>query len=100
MKNLYPVRNSKVDKNIEQAPLKVSRQFPTEQEEIFSNGLNRREFLAFLAGGATAAVMPSTGCRSELARRRNVGAKRPNIIFIMADDLGPEWLSCYGGQVM
>jgi arylsulfatase A-like enzyme len=24
--------------------------------------------------------------------------RRPNIIFIMVDDLGPEWISCYGAQ--
>jgi hypothetical protein len=23
---------------------------------------------------------------------------RPNVTFIMADDLGPEWVSCYGGE--
>ncbi len=27
-----------------------------------------------------------------------VAADRPNILFILADDLGPEWLSCYGGE--
>ncbi len=25
-------------------------------------------------------------------------AERPNIIFIMVDDLGPEWIGCYGGR--
>ncbi|MBN2474190.1 MAG: sulfatase-like hydrolase/transferase [Pirellulales bacterium] len=25
---------------------------------------------------------------------------RPNILFIMVDDLGKEWISCYGGQEM
>ena len=24
-------------------------------------------------------------------------SSRPNILFIMVDDLGPEWISCYGG---
>lgn len=24
--------------------------------------------------------------------------RRPNILFIMVDDLGPEWLSCYGSE--
>ncbi|MEC8333332.1 MAG: hypothetical protein VXZ83_04315, partial [Verrucomicrobiota bacterium] len=24
--------------------------------------------------------------------------KKPNIIFILVDDLGKEWLGCYGGQ--
>ena len=26
------------------------------------------------------------------------GAERPNVLFILADDLGPEWLSCYGSE--
>lgn len=29
-----------------------------------------------------------------------VQAEKPNILFIMADDLGPEWLSCYGSEDM
>ncbi|MCH7987529.1 MAG: sulfatase-like hydrolase/transferase [Planctomycetes bacterium] len=27
-------------------------------------------------------------------------SQKPNILFIMADDLGPEWLSCYGSEAM
>ena len=34
-----------------------------------------------------------------LALAEATGTK-PNIIFIMADDLGKEWLSCYGGEEM
>jgi len=61
--------------------------------------INRREFLSLMAGSAVAALMSSAGCQSQPLRRAN-SAKRPNIIFIMADDLGPEWLSCYGGEEM
>jgi len=25
-------------------------------------------------------------------------AKKPNILFVMVDDLGPEWISCYGAE--
>src|SRR5690348_15581441 len=25
---------------------------------------------------------------------------RPNILLILIDDLGPEWLSCYGGELV
>ncbi len=56
---------------------------------------NRREFLTLAAGGAMAAVMPFGGCKNELARRKRPAAKRLNIIFIMADDLGYADLGCY-----
>ncbi len=58
--------------------------------------LNRREFLSLTASGAVAAVMSSAGCQSELIKRRSAAVKRPNIIFIMADDLGYADLGCYG----
>jgi arylsulfatase A-like enzyme len=62
--------------------------------------LNRRQFLTFAAGGAAAALMSPAGCQSQFVRAGGPAAKRPNILFIMVDDLGPEWLSCYGGQEM
>lgn len=62
--------------------------------------LNRREFLSLAAGGTTAAVLSLAGCQGQLNGSEYSTKKQPNIIFIMADDLGCEWLSCYGGQEM
>ena len=28
----------------------------------------------------------------------SVSAEKPNILFIMVDDLGKEWISCYGAE--
>jgi len=61
--------------------------------------LNRREFLAIAAGGAAAAVIPSSGCERKFAGTRNTKAKRPNIIFIMADDHASQAVSCYGSKI-
>ena len=56
-----------------------------------SRPCTRRTFLkaAGLSGAALA------GLRAGAAP-----AKKPNILFIMVDDLGKEWLSCYGGEEM
>jgi len=53
---------------------------------------NRREFLRVAGLGATAAAMSSLGCQSGKT------AQKPNILFIMADDLGKEWIGCCGGE--
>ena len=59
--------------------------------------MNRRQFLgamgaATLAGAAATAMHSSKPARAATGRRR-----RPNIIFIMADDLGQYDLGCCGG---
>ncbi len=44
----------------------------------------------------SAAVMG--GDLGRLAGAKNTTSPRPNILFIMADDLGKEWISCYGAE--
>lgn len=53
--------------------------------------LTRRNFLK-LAGTSVAAMSLS---KASFASGNH---RRPNILFIMVDDLGKEWISCYGGE--
>lgn len=52
---------------------------------------SRRHFLKTLGWGAAATAL--TPRRAWSAARR-----RPNILFILVDDLGKEWVSCYGAE--
>lgn len=54
------------------------------------SGMKRREFIKAIGMGAASVVLP--GCSGAGKGR----AKRPNIVLIMADDLGHECLGCYG----
>ena len=54
--------------------------------------MNRRDFLKVLSVGTVTLAIPS---RIRASRSSN---KKPNIIFIMADDLGYQELGCYGQQ--
>ena len=59
--------------------------------------LDRRHFLQLAAAGATVSAFPF-GCGS--ARRGEAtSANKPNIIVIMADDMGFSDIGCYGGEI-
>ena len=59
----------------------------------------RREFLQTgLFAGATA-LLPLTGEASALMGETGSPAAKPNIIFILADDMGFSDIGCYGSEI-
>ena len=56
--------------------------------------MKRREFLKTAGVGAAGLGVAGLGLSGSI----HAGARRPNILFIFADDLGYETLGCYGGM--
>ena len=61
-----------------------------------SNSYTRRDFIKAMGLGAAALAVP--GC-TRAARSQSGNPKRPNIVLIMADDMGFSDIGCYGGEI-
>lgn len=57
----------------------------------------RREFLK--TAGLTTAALAGISLKSGVSKANRASGKRPNILFIMSDQLNADALSCYGGPV-
>ncbi len=58
--------------------------------------MRRREFLKMTLAASAAGL---AGSCAPLTRKRAVAGRRPNVLLIMADDMGYSDAQCYGGEV-
>jgi len=76
--------------------MKIGLDFSHRRKNISVENYTRRDFLK--SAGIGAAVLALPGC---MRGPQSTGgkAKRPNIILIMADDMGFSDIGCYGGEI-
>ena len=65
------------------------------QASMTRPAINRRQF----PQGLGAAALLSSGCGSVPRGADDSGTRQPNIILIMADDMGFSDIGCYGGEI-
>jgi len=63
-----------------------------------SNFINRREFLKAIGFGAAAVALPGCASVGEASGKGNRPERRPNIVFILIDDMGWMDAGCYGSK--
>ena len=61
--------------------------------------LDRRNFIKAVGLGAFSASIPGCACEYRWSGQKHP-VKRPNIIVVLADDMGYSDLGCYGGEIM
>jgi len=61
--------------------------------------VTRRAFMQWSLAGALGAAIGASACWGRRARRSDDGRKRPNIVFIIADDMGWADVGYHGSQI-